>query len=107
MTHGVVVAHVTHRGTVHAGHRRRVDVVVRLDGLPPEAPGPPAKGSLLEHVLLGRVNGPVVALARPAQRLGQLDEALVEGQVVAHRVLPALVGSTEKREFCLELYKGF
>ena len=32
---------------------------------------------------LGRVDGPVVPLAGPAQRLGQLDEALVEGQVVA------------------------
>ena len=107
MTHGVVVAHVTHRGTVHAGHRRRVDVVVRLNGLPPKAPGPPPKGALLEHVLLGRVNGPVVTLARPAQRLRQLDEALVEGQVVAHRVLPALVGPTEKRELCLKLHKLF
>ncbi len=58
--------------------------------------------ALLEHVLLGWVDGPVVTLAGPAQRLGQLDEALVQGQVVAHRVLPALVGTTEEREFCLK-----
>ena len=46
--------------------------------------------SLLKHELLGRVDGPVVPLARPAQRLGQLDEALVQAEVVAHGVLPAL-----------------
>ena len=39
---------------------------------------------------LGRVDGPVVPLAGPAQRLGQLDEALVQAEVVPHRVLPAL-----------------
>ncbi len=59
------------------------------------------EGSLLEHVLLGRVDGPVVTLARPAQRLGQLDEALVQRQVVAHRVFPALVGAPEERELGL------
>jgi len=46
-----------------------------------------------------------VALARPAQRLGQLDEALVEGQVVPHRVLPPLVGPAEEGE--LGLKQGF
>ena len=47
-------------------------------------------GPLLEHELLRGVDGPVVPLARPAKRLGQLDEALVEAEVVAHRVLPSL-----------------
>jgi len=39
-----------------------------------------------------------VALARLAHGLGQLDEALVEREVVAHRVLPALVLALEERE---------
>jgi hypothetical protein len=58
--------------------------------------------ALLEHILLGGVDGPVVTLAGPAQRLGQLDETLVQGQIVPHRVLPALVGTTEEREFRLK-----
>ena len=66
-----------------------------LHRLPPEPPGSPPKqtlhspvstimallspeGSLLEHVLLCWVNGPVVTLARPSQSLRQLDETLVE-----------------------------
>ena len=60
------------------------------------------EGTLLEHVLLCRVDGPVVPLPGPAQRLGQLDETLVEGQVVAHRVLPALVRATEEWELGLK-----
>jgi hypothetical protein len=58
--------------------------------------------ALLEHVLLGGVDGPVVPLAGPSQRLWQLDETLVQGQVVPHRVLPALVGTAEERELCLK-----
>ena len=38
----------------------------------------PSEGALLKHIFLRRVYGPVVALARPTQGLGQLDEALVE-----------------------------
>ena len=54
-----------------------------LHGLPPEAPRSPPEGPLLEHVLLGGVNGPVVTLPGPPQGLRQLDEALIEGQVVS------------------------
>ena len=61
-------------------------------------------GPLLEHELLRGVDGPVVPLARPAQRLGQLDEALVEAEVVAHRVLPALVGCRGDIIPVLDLY---
>ena len=67
-----------------------------------EAPGPAAKASLLEHVLRGRVDGPVVALAGSPQTLGQLDEALVQAQVVADRVLPSLIGAPEEGEVLLE-----
>ena len=49
-----------------------------------------AEGALLEHVLLGGVDGPVVALAGAAHGLGELVEALVEREVVADGVLPAL-----------------
>ena len=41
-------------------------------------------------------------LAGSAERLGELDEALVEGEVVPHRVLPALVGTAEKRKLGLK-----
>ena len=47
------------------------------------SPSPSPARALLEHELLRGVDGPVVPLAGPAQRLGQLDEALVERQVVA------------------------
>ena len=60
-------------------------------------------GSLLEHELLGGVDGPVVALAGPAQGLGQLDEALIEGQVVTDRVLPALVRPAEEWKLLLKI----
>ena len=102
----VVVRHVTHRRAIRpaaatAEGRHRVGAA-GLHGLAAEAAGPAAEGPLLEHVLLGRVDGPVVAFARAAQRLGQLDEALVEGEVVPHRVLPALVGTAEKGKFGLK-----
>jgi hypothetical protein len=66
--------------------------------LPPEAARPAAERTLLKHEFAGRVDGPVVALTRSPEALGQLDEALVEREVVAHGVLPALVGATEKGE---------
>lgn len=40
--------------------------------LPPEAARPAAERALLEHELAGRVDGPVVALARPPRPLGSL-----------------------------------
>lgn len=78
--------------------------VLRLQRLTlaPEAARSPPKTALLEHVLGGRVDGPVVALAGPAQALRQLDEALVQAEIVAHRVLPALIGPAEEREALLQ-----
>lgn len=67
-----------------------------------EAPGPPSEGTLLKHELAGGVNGPVVSFARSAQAFGQLDEALIEGQIVPDRVLPALVGTPEEGEAALK-----
>lgn len=61
-----------------------------------------SKTTLLEHVFGGRVDGPVVTLARATQTLGQLDEALVQAEIVAHRVLPALIGAAEEREALLQ-----
>lgn len=44
------------------------------------------------------VDGPVVALARlaHAHALGQLLEALVQAEIVSHRILPAHVGSAKE-----------
>lgn len=84
-----------------ATHHTMVHGLERL-ALPPEAARPPAERALLEHELTGRVDGPVVALAGPPEALGQLDEALVERQVVAHGVLPALVGAAEEGEARLQ-----
>ena len=47
--------------------------------------------ALLEHVVEGGVQGPEVALALAAALPRHLDEALVEGEVVADGVLPALL----------------
>ena len=93
------------RGLRHAGHRAGVHHAAgeRFHRLPPEAPGSSPEGSLLEHVLLGGVDSPVVALAGSAQGLGQLDEALIEGQVVTDRVLPALVRPAEEWKLLLKL----
>lgn len=63
----------------------------------------PPKRAFLEHELTIGIDGPVVAFAWLAHRFGQLDEALVERQVVAHRVLPALVGALEEREMGLQV----
>ena len=104
--HPVIVTGVPGRRAVHGAGGRWVQPAApaeRFDRLPAEAAGPPAEGPLLEHVLLGRVDGPVVTLPGPTQRLRQLDEALVEGQVVADGVFPALVGTTEKRKLNLKI----
>lgn len=69
---------------------------------PPESSGSSSEGALLKHELAGRVYGPVVALAWSAQSFGQLDEALIERQVVAYRVFPALIGASEEGEPSLE-----
>ena len=43
-----------------------------------------------------------MTLARPPKGFGKFDETLVERQIMADRVLPALVGSSEERELLLE-----
>lgn len=70
--------------------------------LAPKAPGSPSERAFLEHKLTGRVDSPVVAFPWPAEAFGQLNEALVQGQVVTHGVLPSLVGAPKKREAALE-----
>lgn len=52
---------------------------------------PPAQEApIVEHVLCSRVQRPVIALARMAGLPRDLDEAVVEGEVVADAVLPLL-----------------
>lgn len=46
--------------------------------------------AVLEHIQAARVQRPVAALARPPLLAGHLDEAVVEREVVADAVLPAL-----------------
>lgn len=94
-------------GCLHADSGTSTRVVLRILRLQrltlaPETARSPSKTALLEHVLGGRVNGPVVTLAGPAQTLRQLDEALVQAEIMAHRVLPALVGPAEEREALLQ-----
>lgn len=45
---------------------------------------------MLEHVVGAGRDGPVVALARPRLVTTQLDETVVEAEIVANGVLPAL-----------------
>lgn len=47
-----------------------------------EASWSATKRALLEHELTARIDGPVVALPRPAQSFGQLDEALVQRKIM-------------------------
>ena len=57
-------------------------------------PRPPAASAIVavfEHVVAGRVQRPVGAFARPAFLSGHLDETVVETQVVADGILPALL----------------
>lgn len=68
----------------------RLEVSRRRSERPLHAPPAPVV-ALLEHVLAGRVQGPVVALALAAALPGNFDEALVETQVVPDAVLPALL----------------
>lgn len=68
------------KGVVQVGCWGRV---VSLEALPA-----PKEATVVEHVLGGRIQAPVVALARAAGLAGNLDEAVVERQVVADAVLP-------------------
>lgn len=67
-----------------------------------EASWSAAKRALLEHELAARIDGPVVALPRPAQSFGQLDEAFVQREVMPDRVLPTLIRTPKEREASLE-----
>lgn len=53
-------------------------------------PLPPAVVAVFKHIQTLGVQRPVAAFARPALLPGHLDEAVVQGQVVTDRVLPAL-----------------
>lgn len=90
-------------------HRRRIDsvleeTVIRFEGLAfaPEASRSAPEAALFKHELGGRIDGPVVTFARSPQALWQFYEALVEREIVTHRVLPALIGPPEEREALLE-----
>lgn len=61
-------------------------------------PLPPAVVSVLKHIQALGVQRPVAAFAGPAFLSGHLDEAVVEGEVVADGVLPALLVVVIKRE---------
>ena len=53
-----------------------------------EALPAPKEAAVVEHVLGGGVQAPVVALARVSWLAGNLDEAVIKGEVVADAVLP-------------------
>ena len=76
---------------------------VGFQGFTTESSGSPSEASFLEHVFLGRVNGPVVTLARSSQSFWKFDETFIEWQVVANRIFPALIWSPEKRKFLLKM----
>ena len=63
-----------------------------------EALGPPQEAAVAEHVPAPGVQRPVVPFAGAARGAGDLDEAVVEGEVVADGVLPALLVLLEVRE---------
>lgn len=58
--------------------------------LPLEALPPPQKTPVLKHVSAARVQSPETALTGLVRSAGDLDEAVVEGEVVAQGVLPPL-----------------
>lgn len=53
-----------------------------------EALPAPKEAAVVKHVLGGGVQAPVVALARVSWLAGDLDEAIIEGEVVADAILP-------------------
>lgn len=61
-------------------------------------PLPPAVVAVLKHIQALGVQSPVAAFAGPAFLSGYLDEAVVEGEIVADGVLPALLVVMIKRE---------
>jgi len=79
-------------------------VVLGLEclALAPKPARPPPEGAFLKHKLGSGVNCPVMSFSRTTESLRQFNEALVEGKVVADRVLPALVRTSEERETLLQ-----
>ena len=65
-------------------------VVVVAEAVLFEALATAQEAPVFEHVPAGGVEGPVAALARAVWAAGQFDEAVVEGEVVAEGILPAL-----------------
>jgi len=61
-------------------------------------PLPPTVVAVLEHVQALGVQGPVASFAGPPLLSGHLDEAVIQGQVVADGVLPALLVVVIERE---------
>ena len=74
---------------------------------PAEAARSSPERPLLKHVLTGRVHRPIVTFSRPTQSLRQFDETLIQRQIMAHRILPALVRPAEKGEILLEKLVNF
>jgi hypothetical protein len=74
-------------GTIQFGQAVQlfVDVLGKL-----EAFSPSKKTAVFEHVESRRVQRPEGALPGPVRPSGDLDEAVVEGEVVAEGVLPSL-----------------
>lgn len=65
----------------------------QLEALPPTQ-----EAAVLEHVPTHGMQGPITALSGAVRASGDLDEAVVKGQVVAEGVLPALsVLSVERK----------
>lgn len=58
-------------------------LVVSLESLPS-----PKEAAVVEHILRGRVKGPVVTFARVPRLPRDLNETVVEGEVVPDGVLP-------------------
>lgn len=57
--------------------------MVSLEALPS-----PKEAAVVEHILRGRVKGPVVTFSRVPRLPRDLDETVIEGQVVPDGVLP-------------------
>ena len=64
-----------------------------LETLPPSQ-----KAAIIEHILAGWVEGPVVSLARVSRLSGNLDETVIEREIMANTVLPGWKLLPEVRE---------
>ena len=87
---------VSGRGPVEAEVPVRADVldvgrVVSPRPVQLEALGPPQEAAVAEHVPAPGVQRPVVPFPRPTRGPRDLDEAVIEGEVVADGVLPPLL----------------